>query len=101
MYPTIPGRDTEPQEDRSNREGNIHRVDTNTGAKLVRNFRTSQFDENDMKYAFCPTLLEKYEYFRTNARTKAGVSAETPAHYYNTYAREDYLLSDRLSLLPG
>ena len=26
---------------------------------------------------------------------------ETPAHYYNTYAREGYLLSDRLSLLPG
>lgn len=26
---------------------------------------------------------------------------ETPAPYYNTYAREDYLLNDRLSLLPG
>ena len=54
-----------------------------------------------MKYSFCPTLLEKFEYLRTNGRTKAGVSAEAPAHYYNTYAREDYLLSERLSLLPG
>ena len=40
-----------------------------------------------MKYSFCPTLLEKFEYLRTNGRTKAGVSAEAPAHYYNTYAR--------------
>ena len=81
---------------------NIHRVDANTGAKLVRNFRTSQFDENDMKYSFCPTLLEKFEYLRTNGRTRAGVSIlETPALYYITCAREDYLLSDRLSLLPG
>ena len=54
-----------------------------------------------MKYTFCLTLLEKFEYLRTNGRTKAGVSEETPAHYYNTYAREDYLLSDRLNLLPG
>lgn len=62
---------------------NIHRVDTNTGAKLVRNFRTSQFDENDMKYSFCPTLLEKFEYLRTNGQSKAGISnLETPAHHY-------------------
>ena len=54
-----------------------------------------------MKYTFCPILLEKFEYPRTNGQSKAGVSAETPAHYYNTYAREDYLLSDCLSLLPG
>ena len=26
---------------------------------------------------------------------------ETPAPYIYTYAREDYLLNDRLSLLPG
>ena len=50
---------------------------------------------------FCPTLLEKFEYLRTNGRIKAGASEETPAHYYNTYAREGYLLSDCLSLLPG
>lgn len=55
-----------------------------------------------MKYSFCPILLEIFEYLRTNGQSKAGVSSlETPAHYYNTYAREDYLLSDRLSLLPG
>ena len=60
----------------------IHRLDTNSGAKLVRNFRTSQFDENDMKYTFCPILLEKFEYPRTNGQTKAGISnLETPAHY--------------------
>ena len=55
-----------------------------------------------MKYTFCPILLEKLEYPRTNGQSKAGVSnLEIPAHYYNTYAREDYLLSDRLNLLPG
>ena len=55
-----------------------------------------------MMYNFCPTLLEKFEYLRTNGQLKAGISnLETPAHYYNTYAREDYLLSDRLNLLPG
>ena len=55
-----------------------------------------------MKYSFCPTLLEKFEYLRTNGRTKAGVSnLEIPAPYIYTYAREDYLLNDRLSLLPG
>ena len=54
-----------------------------------------------MKYTFCPILLEKFEYLRTNGQTKAGISnLETPAHYI-TYAREGYLLSDRLSLLPG
>ena len=52
-----------------------------------------------MKYTFCPILLEKLEYPRTNGQSKAGVSnLEIPAHYYNTYAREDYLLSDRLNL---
>ena len=55
-----------------------------------------------MMYPFCPILLEKFEYPRTNGQSKAGVSnLEIPAHYYNTYAREDYLLSDRLNLLPG
>lgn len=55
-----------------------------------------------MMYPFCPTLLEKFEYPRTNGQSKAGISnLETPAHYYITCAREDYLLSDRLSLLPG
>ena len=55
-----------------------------------------------MKYTFCPILLEKLEYPRTNGQSKAAVSnLEVPAHYYNTYAREDYLLSDRLNLLPG
>ena len=55
-----------------------------------------------MMYPFCPTLLEKFEYLRTNGQSKAGVSnLEIPAPYYNMYAREDYLLSDRLSLLPG
>lgn len=55
-----------------------------------------------MKYTFCPILLEKFEYPRTNGQSKAVVSnLEIPAHYYNTYAREDYLLNDRLSLLPG
>ena len=51
-----------------------------------------------MKYTFCPILLEKFEYSRTNGLTKAGISnLETPA-YSITYAREDYLLSDRLNL---
>ena len=55
-----------------------------------------------MKYTFCPTELEQFEYLRTNGQSKAGVSnLEIPAPYHNTYAREDYLLSDRLSLLPG
>ena len=55
-----------------------------------------------MMYPFCPTLLEKFEYLRTNGQSKAGTSIlETPALYYNTYARENNLLSDRLSLLPG
>ena len=50
-----------------------------------------------MKYSICPTLLEKFEYLRTNGQSKAGTSIlEIPAHYI-TYAREDYLLSDRLS----
>ena len=36
-----------------------------------------------MKYSFCPTLLEKFEYLRTNGQSKAGISnLETPAHYY-------------------
>jgi len=49
----------------------------------------------------CPTLFEKFEYLRTDGQSKAGISnLETPAYYY-TYTREDYLLSDRLSLLPG
>jgi len=40
-----------------------------------------------MKYLFCPTLLEKFEYLWTNGQSKAGVSKlETPAHYY-THAR--------------
>ena len=52
-----------------------------------------------MKYTFCPILLEKFEYPRINGQSKAGISnLEIPAHYYNTYAREDYLLSDRLNL---
>ena len=56
-----------------------------------------------MKYTFCQILLEKFEYPRTNGQTKAGVSnLEIPAHYIiYSYAREDYLLSDCLSLLPG
>ena len=54
-----------------------------------------------MKYTFCPILLEKFEYHRTNGQSKAGISnLETPA-YSITYAREDYLLNDRLNLLPG
>ena len=55
-----------------------------------------------MKYTFCPILLEKFEYPRTNGQTKAGISnlGNTCSLLY-TYAREDYLLSDRLSLLPG
>ena len=36
-----------------------------------------------MMYPFCPTLLEKFEYLRTNGQSKAGISnLETPAHYY-------------------
>lgn len=36
-----------------------------------------------MMYPFCPTLLEKIEYPRTNGQSKAGISnLETPAHYY-------------------
>ena len=32
---------------------------------------------------FCPTLLEKFEYLRTNGQSKAGISnLETPAHHY-------------------
>lgn len=32
---------------------------------------------------FCPTLLEKFEYLRTNGQSKAGIfNLETPAHYY-------------------
>ena len=55
-----------------------------------------------MKYTFCPILLEKFEYPRTNGQTKAGISnLEIPALYYNMCAREGYLLSDRLNLLPG
>ena len=51
-----------------------------------------------MKYTFCPILLEKLEYPRTNGQSKAGVSnLEIPAHYCSP----DYLLSDRLNLLPG
>ena len=43
-----------------------------------------------MMYPFCPTLLEKFEYLRTNGQLKAGISnLETPAHYYiYMYARE-------------
>ena len=55
-----------------------------------------------MKYTFCPKLLEKFEYLRTNGQTKAGISnlGNTCSSLY-TYAREGYLLSDRLNLLPG
>lgn len=36
-----------------------------------------------MKYTFCPILLEKFEYLRTNGLSKASISnLETPAHYY-------------------
>ena len=36
-----------------------------------------------MKYTFCPILLEKFEYPRTNGQLKAGISnLETPALYY-------------------
>ena len=36
-----------------------------------------------MMYPFCPILLEKFEYPRTNGQSKAGVSnLEIPAHYY-------------------
>ena len=55
-----------------------------------------------MKYTFCPILLEKFENLRTNGQSKAGVSnLEIPAPFIYTYAREDYLLSVRLNLLPG
>ncbi len=55
-----------------------------------------------MKYSFCLTLLEKFEYSRTNGQAKAGISnLGNTCSLYNTYAREDYLLSDRLNLLPG
>ena len=69
---------------------------------LVRKFRTTEFDENDMKYTICPTLLEKFEYLRTNGRPKQvfPIWKYLLLNIY-TYAREDYLLSDRLSLLPG
>ena len=55
-----------------------------------------------MKYPFCPTLLEKVEYLPTNGHSKAGVSnLEIPAPYIYMYARANYLLNDRLNLLPG
>ena len=32
---------------------------------------------------FCPALLEKFEYLRTNGQSKAGISnLETPARHY-------------------
>ena len=54
-----------------------------------------------MKYTFCPILLEKFEYPRTNGQSKAGVSIRKTCSSLYTYAREDYLLNDRLNLLPG
>ena len=53
-----------------------------------------------MMYPFCPTLLEKFEYLRTNGQSKAGISnLETPALLFMRM-RGNYLLSDRLNLLP-
>ena len=41
-----------------------------------------------MKYTFCPILLEKFEYPRTNGQSKAGVSnLEIPAPYIYVCAR--------------
>lgn len=41
-----------------------------------------------MKYTFCPKLLEKFEYLRTNGQSKAGVSnLEIPAPYIYVCAR--------------
>ena len=41
-----------------------------------------------MKYSFCPILLEKFEYLRTNGQSKAGVSnLEIPAYYIRMRAR--------------
>ena len=49
----------------------------------------------------CPRLSNYFCTLRTNGQLKAGVSKlEMPAHFIYTYAREDYLLSDRLNRLP-
>ena len=48
-----------------------------------------------MKYSFCPTLLEKFEYLRTNGQSKAGVSIGKTCSFLYTYAR---ILSQKVCL---
>lgn len=69
---------------------------------LFGNFeQLNLIEEKDMKYTFCPTLLEKYEYLWTNGLSKAGVSIGKTCSLFIYVCARGYLFCVRLCRLPG